>query len=50
MSTGRPGNDPITDIVEHRLLVFSPVADRLVAEIVALGGRSELESRYGFFY
>lgn len=50
MAAGGPGDDPITDIVTYRLPVFSPVADVLIAEIVALGGRREIEQRYGAFY
>lgn len=34
----------------HKLPVFSPLANRLIAEIVALGGRAEIEERYGLFY
>lgn len=47
---GGPGDDPITDIVTHGLAVFSPVADLLIAEIVSLGGRGEIDERYGPFY
>lgn len=50
MAAGGPGDDPITDIVTYRLPVFSPAVDQLVAEIVALGGRRELDGRYGAFY
>lgn len=50
MAAGGPGDDPITDIVTYRLPVFSPAADLLIAEIVALGGRREIEERYGAFY
>jgi hypothetical protein len=46
----RPGADPIADIVEHRVAVFTPAVDLLIAEIVALGGRDELQDRYGLFY
>lgn len=45
-----PGDDPIIDIVMYRLPVFSPAVDVLIAEIVALGGRREIEERYGAFY
>jgi len=30
--------------------VFTPAIDVLIAEIVALGGRQELDDRYGLFY
>ncbi len=42
---GKPGDDPITDIVEYRLAVFAPAVDTLIAEIVALGGEQELRER-----
>lgn len=47
---GGPGDDPITDIITYHLPVFSPEADLLIAEIVALGGERELRDRYGAFY
>ena len=47
---GKPGDDPVTDIVKYRVRVFSPAIDLLIAEIVALGGRQELSDRYGLFY
>jgi hypothetical protein len=47
---GGPGDDPILDIVVYRLPVFSPEADLLIAEIVALGGEREIRDRYGAFY
>lgn len=50
VAAGGPGGDPIIDIVTYRLPVFSPTADLLIAEIVALGGRRELQDRYGAFY
>ena len=42
---GKPGDNPITDITERRLLVYSPDADALVVEIVELGGRDEIERK-----
>ena len=42
---GKPGDSPITDITVHKLQVYSPDADALVAEIVQLGGRGEIEPR-----
>ncbi len=50
MAATGPGVDPITDIVTYRLPVLSPAADLLIAEIAALGGRQEIEERYGLFY
>ena len=50
VANGKPGDCPITDIVAYRLPVFSPSIDLLIAEIVALGGRQELEERYCLFY
>lgn len=50
MAAGGPGHDPITDIVRYGVKVFSPEADLLIAEIVALGGEQELRDRYGAFY
>jgi hypothetical protein len=44
MAAGGPGDDPITDIVTYQLPVFGPAADRLVAEIHALGGTDEIMS------
>jgi len=42
---GKPGDDPITDVVKYRLPVFAPSVDILIAEIVALGGEQELRER-----
>lgn len=42
---GKPGDNPILDITVHKLLVYSPDADALVAEIVRLGGRDEIEPK-----
>jgi hypothetical protein len=43
MANGKPGDDPIKDIIHYKLPVFSPTIDALIAEIVELGGRLELE-------
>lgn len=43
MPNGRPGDHPVTDIVHHRLPVFTPEADELIRQIVAMGGQAELE-------
>ena len=42
MLAGNPGEDPIWDILWYRLPVFGTEADRLVAEINALGGIEEI--------
>ena len=42
---GKPGDTPILDITAYKLLVYSPDADALVAEIVRHGGRDEIEPR-----
>jgi hypothetical protein len=47
---GKRGDHPITDIVNYRVAVFGPAIDLLIAEIIALGGRQELEDRYGPSY
>jgi hypothetical protein len=36
LPNGKPGDHPYTDIVIHQLSVYSPSADALVREIVAL--------------
>lgn len=36
MPNGKPGDHPYTDIVVHRLAVYSPPADALVREIATL--------------
>lgn len=44
MPNGQPGDHPLTDIVVPGLVVYSAKADGLVREIVALGGRDEIEA------
>jgi hypothetical protein len=46
MPNGKKGDDPILDIVHWKIERFSPKADGLVAEIVQLGGRAELERTF----
>jgi hypothetical protein len=46
VAAGAPGDDPITDIVNHRLPVWTPEVDRLVLRIVRLGGADQLRSRW----
>ena len=46
---GKPGDDPVLDIVTYKILRFSPIADAFISEIVQLGGRRELESAFNLF-
>jgi hypothetical protein len=46
MPNGKKGDDPILDIVHWKIERFSPKADGLVAEIVQLGGKAELERTF----
>jgi hypothetical protein len=43
MPNGKPGDHPLTDILVHKIEVFSPRADALIREIVELGGKAELD-------
>ena len=48
MPNGKPGDHPLTDILQHKLEVYSAHADRLVREIVNLADektRRELGDR-----
>jgi hypothetical protein len=49
MPNGKPGDHPLTDILVHKRRSFSRETDSLIAEIVRLGGRKELESKFNFF-
>jgi len=49
MPNGRKGDDPFLDILHWRIRRYSEVADRLIAEIVQLGGRTELERTFNLF-
>jgi hypothetical protein len=49
MPNGKPGDHPLTDILVHKRRTFSAEVDRLIEEIVELGGRKELEQRFNFF-
>ena len=42
MANGRRGDHPLTDIILHGLRVYSERADRLIREIVHVGGREEI--------
>ena len=49
MPNGKPGDHPLTDILVHHIIVFSPTVDHLIREIVSLGGRQDLEARWNLF-
>ncbi|MGE5530244.1 MAG: hypothetical protein ACM3X6_14050 [Patescibacteria group bacterium] len=40
---GKPGDDPLLDILAYKRRVFSEQADALIIEIERLGGHKELE-------
>lgn len=44
MANGKPGDHPITDILNWKMEVYGPEADDLVRQIVQLGGREHLEA------
>ena len=46
VANGNKGDDPILDITVYKIPRFSPKADALVAEIVHLGARDELECSF----
>ena len=48
MPNGKRGDDPFTDILHWKILRYSSKADTLIAEIVQLGGRAELERTFNF--
>jgi hypothetical protein len=50
MANGNKGDHPLTDILHWKRPVFSPTADSLIAEIVQLGGTSELERSFNLFH
>ena len=49
MPNGKPRDHPLTDILVHGLRVFSRRADRLIKEIVALGGQAAIERAFDLF-
>lgn len=44
MANGKPGDHPLTDILNWKTEVFGPEADNLIREIVRLGGERRLET------
>ena len=53
MPNGKPGDHPLTDILAHRLQVYSPAIDELIREIAVLSderGRRELGDMLFFEY
>ena len=53
MPNGKPGDHPLTDILVHRLQVYSPAIDELVREIARLSderGQRELGDMLFFEY
>jgi hypothetical protein len=48
MPNGKRGDDPLPDILHWKILRYSSKADTLIAEIVQLGGRAELERTFNF--
>jgi hypothetical protein len=49
MPNGKKRDHPLTDILHWKLRTFSEKADNLIAEIVQLGGRRELEKIFNLF-
>lgn len=49
MPNGKLGDDPLNDILLYKRPTFSPEIDTLIVEIVALGGRRELETQFTLF-
>ena len=46
---GKKGGDPILDITHWKVARFPPIADALIAEIVQMGGRDEVERTFNLF-
>lgn len=49
MPNGKSGDHPRTDLLLHGADVFSPEADRLIREIVRVGGEEELDGLFDWF-
>jgi hypothetical protein len=43
---GRPGDHPLTDILFHKRVAFSPEIDSLIVQILDLGGEKDLERSF----
>lgn len=43
MPNGKPGDDPLNDILEHKLTVYGQEPDRLIRRIAELCSRRELD-------
>jgi len=43
---GKPGDHPLTDILIHKRVAFSPQIDSLIVRIIDLGGERELERSF----
>jgi hypothetical protein len=49
VANGKKSDHPLTDITHWTIPRFSPRADRLISEIVQLGGTAELERTFDLF-
>jgi hypothetical protein len=49
MANGKKGDHPLTDILNWKTRRYSEKADTLIAEIVNLGGKAELERTFDLF-
>jgi hypothetical protein len=49
MANGKKGDHALTDITHWKIPRFSPKADRLISEIIQLGGTAELERTFDLF-
>lgn len=49
MSNGKAGDHPISDIIDHRIQVYSPQIDALVRRLAALIPRDELVELFDWF-
>ena len=43
MANGNPGDQPLTDILSHKMEVYGPEADALIRQIADLCSRRELD-------
>jgi hypothetical protein len=49
VANGKKGDHPLTDILSWKARRFSARADTRIAEIVTLGGQSQLEKTFNLF-